>query len=171
MRVCADLGCIQESKQLPRRLLDGNTTVRWQESYALSPVTFELPESGSRHEEMACPVCGQELKLKVVSIASLHLGFTLAFWLITIVAFGLSSLLYFGAGATDETMAFIGLIFYGISGVLLLGTLAFMFVQPDYLAGIADALQITGDYAREHDDSEGFSGRKGHKLFKVRPAK
>jgi hypothetical protein len=168
MRVAADLGCMQESKMLPKHLLDGNTTVRWQETYALTPVAFDLPESGSRQEEIPCPVCGASLKLKLVSVARLHLLFTLAFWFITLVVAGLAAVFYFGAGAQDETMRFIGAIIFAIAGVLGLGSLGFMMVQPDFLAGLGDALSITSDQARETDPGEGFSGMKGHKLFKIR---
>lgn len=115
MRVCADLGCIQESKMLPRLILDGNTTVRWQETYAMVPLALELPEEGTKKVGMSCPVCGEELQIKLASVARLHLLFTLAF----------------------------------------------------FLGGIPDAMQIADDPARAKGAELGYSGMKGHKLFKI----
>lgn len=165
MRVRADLGCIQESRMLPRLILDGNTTVRWEEKYAISPLEFELPECGTEKKDLSCPICGGNLKLKISSLARLHLLFTLAFWFVTLVVAGLAVLLFL---INDENMRFIGMIVAAVAAALAVCSLAFMFLNPDHLVKFPDVLQLARDDACETNDYVGFSGRKGHKLFKIR---
>jgi|GEM_PF-3708566 len=167
MRVCADLGCIQESKMLPRLILDGNTTVRWQETYAMVPLALELPEEGTKKVGMSCPVCGEELQIKLASVARLHLLFTLAFWFITLVVAGIGVALYLVPGQAKEAFELAGLIAMGIAGGLAVSTLGFMFIKADFLGGIPDAMQIVDDPARAKGAELGYSGMKGHKLFKI----
>jgi hypothetical protein len=151
---------------LPRMILDGNTTVRWIEEYAVAPLALELPEAGSKCESIRCPICEEALELKLVSVARMHLLYSLAFGFVTLIVLGLGLLLFAFAGAQDSTLRLVGMIVLGLAAVLFVATLAFLLIKPDYLAKLPDAVQITRDDARLSGAEEGFSGRKGHKLFK-----
>lgn len=169
MRISADLGCLQESTMLPRHILDGNTTVRWSEKYVLSPIQVDTPESGVTHQELACPVCGGGLKLRLVSVQRIHFLLCCVLLVITVVIAGVATVLFAFAGAQDEVLRIVGLVGFGLAALSLIGTFVVASISPNWLARSDDVFSIARDDTRESQTGEGFSGMQGHKLFNVRP--
>jgi hypothetical protein len=128
---------------------------------------MELPDKGSDRVDFQCPVCGEGMTLKLVSIERIQAGLLGAFLAITATIFGLGWLLS-QAGQKDETLRIAGLVAYGLGGLAFLGTVAFGLVKPDYLAGTGEALKIAEDFVRDRPMDPGFSGMRGHKLFEIR---
>ena len=167
MRVSADLGCLREAERLKNEFLHAPTTVRWQETYACTPIALELPDEGSQRLEMQCPVCGEGMLLKLASVERFRFLLICALGFITAVIFGLGfALINFTDG--DEILRMAGLIAFGVGAVVFCGATIVNFMKAEHLARTGDVLDIVKDYVRERPMAPGFSGMRGHKLFNIR---
>ncbi len=89
--------------------------------------------------------------------------------MIALVVFGLGMVLIcFAQG--DFVLRMAGLIAFGLGGIVLAGAAAVNVIKAEYLARTGDVLDILRDNVREQEMAPGFSGMRGHKLFKIRGA-
>jgi hypothetical protein len=155
MRVRVKIGCLQSEKRLNARTV--------LEEYGCRSFNVELPEEGSRDDEMPCPVCGEPMALRAQSLEGAQ---SMAAWWMVLVAAVAGGLGWFLMTASPHQAFHIASwVAFGVCAIGVIGAIAAAFGQAGFLVSMGDAVQLTrapsGHKVVEVDEVRGLATSKG----------
>jgi hypothetical protein len=153
MRVRVKIGCLQSEKRLNTRTV--------LEEYGCRSFNVELPEEGSREDEMPCPVCGEPIALQAQSLEGAQ---TTAAWWMVLVAAVAGSLGWFLMTASEhQYFQIASWVAFGVCGLSVIGALAAAFGLAAFLVSMGDSVQLTrapsGHKVIEVDEVRGLADK------------
>jgi hypothetical protein len=132
MRVRVKIGCLQESKRLNARTV--------LEEYGCRSFNVELPEEGSREDEMPCPVCGEPMALRAQSLEGAQS--TAAWWMVLVAAVAGGLGWFLMTASPHQAFQIPSWVAFGVSGVGVIAAIAAAFGQAGFLVSMGDAVQL-----------------------------
>jgi hypothetical protein len=151
MRVRVKIGCLQSEKRLNTRTV--------LEEYGCRSFNVELPEEGSREDEMPCPVCGEPMALQAHSPEGMQ---SFAAWVLLVVAAVAGGLGWFLMTASDhQYFQIASWVAFGACGLSVIAAIAAAFGQVGFLVSMGDSVQLarapSGHKVVEVDEVRGLA--------------
>lgn len=165
MRAKMKFGCLVNARSLNAGLHPMSNVRQWEEEYRCERLQYDLPGSGSASVDLACPVCSQQVTLRLRSPGIVYtiLQFALLAWFV--VCLGLSAILFFGMGPGDPLVQKIAIGIGLVGCAFLVATCCASWFPANWLK--ESLVSISNDEVRNHAQAPGYSGMRGHKLLEL----